>query len=91
MALPIHYDTEALDIYVRRLVAALEARARRQSGDLVRAQDSLLRELFPVGALYLTTLTAPPAPLSRLGTWTSAATAAARGSSLSAHIFERLT
>ena len=91
MSLPIHYGDEALDLYVRRLVAALEARARRQSDDLVRAQDSLLRELFPVGALYLTALSAPPAPLSRLGTWTDAATAAARGSSLSAHIFERLT
>lgn len=91
MALPVHYDTEALDLYVRRLVAALEDRARRQSDDLVRAQDSLLRELFPVGSLYLTDLTAPPAPLNRLGTWTDTATAATRGTTLSAHIFERLT
>jgi hypothetical protein len=73
-------------------VRDLERQATAPDARLAAAiRRDVLATLFPVGSLYLTDAATLPPALLAIGTWTSSATAAARGASLSANIFERLT
>lgn len=93
MSLPTRRATEPFETWVERVVRQLERQDALAAFNATTVREetilAALRELYPVGALYLTDNAALPARLAQIGTWTSSATAATRGTSLSAYIFER--